>query len=270
MDFKPYSPGQANSALFDFLETKFDQYNNPAFIESDPIAIPHLFHRKEDIEIAAFFTATIAWGQRTTIIRNARRLMQLMDDSPYEFITAAEPSDLTRFSSFVHRTFNGDDVMFFVRSLQNIYRNHGGLETIFSQVVNGTSADGKEGLQNFRQVFLSIPFPPHTSRHVADIAAGSAAKRLNMLLRWMVRKDKRGVDFGIWKSVGMHQLFCPLDVHSGRVARKLGLLVRKQNDWKAVEELTAALRTFDPADPVKYDFALFGLGVFENSKSCDE
>lgn len=183
MDFKPYLPGQANSSLFDFLEMKFDQYNNPAFIESDPIAIPHLFQRKEDIEIAGFLTATMAWGQRTTIIRNARRLMQLMDDSPYEFITAAAPSDLIRFSSFVHRTFNGDDVMFFVRSLQNIYNNHGGPEAIFSRDLNGHYTGGKEGLQNFRQVFFSIPFSAHTSRHVADIVAGSAAKRLNMFIR---------------------------------------------------------------------------------------
>jgi uncharacterized protein (TIGR02757 family) len=263
MFIHPKSPGQDNRFLFDFLESKSGQYNNPGFIESDPISIPHQFQRKEDIEIAAFFAATIAWGQRTTILRNARRLMELMDDSPYDFIAGAAPSDLTRFSAFVHRTFNGRDVMFFVRSLQNIYRNHGGLETIFSQVVNETSADGKEGLQNFRQVFFSIPFPQHASRHVADVMAGSAAKRLNMFLRWMVRFDKRGVDFGIWKRVGMNQLYCPLDVHSGRVARKLGLLTRSQNDWKAVEELTAALRTFDPADPVKYDFALFGLGVFE-------
>ncbi|HEX7411508.1 MAG TPA: TIGR02757 family protein [Bacteroidales bacterium] len=263
MDFQPYSPGQGNDVLFDFLEEKADQYNNPIFIESDPISIPHLFQRKEDIEIAAFFAATIAWGQRPTIIRNAQRLMHLMDDSPYEFITGTVPSDLTRFSSFVHRTFKGEDVMFFVHSLQNIYRNHGGLETVFNHTLNEPGADAKDGLQYFRQVFFSIPFPNRTRRHVADVIAGSAAKRLNMFLRWMVRNDKRGVDFGIWKGIGMNKLYCPLDVHSGQVARKLGLLSRTQNDWKAVEELTAALRTFDPDDPVKYDFALFGLGVFE-------
>lgn len=263
MDFQTYIPGQQNSFLFDFLEAKADQYNNPAFIESDPVSIPHLFQQKEDIEIAAFFAATIAWGQRPTIIRNARRLMQLMDDSPYDFITGASPSDLSRFSSFVHRTYNAEDVMFFIRSLQNIYRNHGGLESVFCLPVNEPGADAKESLQYFRQVFFNIPFPQHASRHVADVGSGSAAKRLNMFLRWMVRNDKRGVDFGIWKGIGMNQLYCPLDVHSGQVARKLGLLVRTQNDWKAVEELTAALRTFDPADPVKYDFALFGLGVFE-------
>jgi uncharacterized protein (TIGR02757 family) len=263
MEFQAYSPGQVNNFLFDFLEAKADQYNNPKFIESDPISIPHLFLRKEDIEIAAFFSATIAWGQRPIIIRNARRLMHLMDESPYEFITGAGPSDLARFSTFVHRTMNGDDVMFFVRSLQNIYRNYGGLENIFSHPVNEPGIGAKEGLQHFRRIFFSIPYPLHTSRHVADVVAGSAAKRLNMFLRWMVRKDKRGVDFGIWSGIEMSQLYCPLDVHSGQVARKLGLLVRRQNDWKAVEELTVALRTFDSADPVKYDFALFGLGVFE-------
>ena len=263
MDFQPYSPGQVNNFLFEFLEAKADKYNNPGFIESDPISIPHLFQRKEDIEIAAFFAATIAWGQRPTILRNARRLMQLMDDSPYDFILSAEPSDLARFSSFVHRTYNAEDLRFFVRALQNIYRNHGGLENVFSQTLKEPGTDAKHSLQNFRQVFFSIPFPQHSGRHVADVVAGSAAKRLNMFLRWMVRSDKKGVDFGIWQGIGMNKLFCPLDVHSGQVARKLGLLCRTQNDWKAVDELTTALRTFDPADPVKYDFALFGLGVFE-------
>lgn len=264
MDFQPYSRGHDNNFLFDFLEAKVDQYNNPEFIGSDPISIPHLFQRKEDIEIAAFFAATIAWGQRTTIIRNARQLMQLMDDSPYDFIASAEPSDLKRFSSFVHRTFNGEDMMFFVYSLQNIYRNHDGLESVFKQTLNEPGTDAKNGIQYFRQVFFSIPFPQHSSRHVADVIAGSAVKRLNMFLRWMVRSDKKGVDFGIWRDFGMQKLFCPLDVHAGQVARKLGLLTRTQNDWKAVEDLTAVMRTFDPADPVKYDFALFGLGVFEN------
>ena len=263
MDFQPYSPLKDNNFLLDFLETKVEQYNNPKFIESDPILIPHLFQRKEDIEIAAFFAATIAWGQLTTIIRNALQIMHLMDDSPFDFIAGATPSDLTRFSCFVHRTFKGEDVMFFVHSLQNIYRNHGGLETVFSHALNEPGTNAKNGLQYFRNVFFSIPFPQHSSRHVADVNAGSAAKRMNMFLRWMVRRDNKGVDFGLWSGFEMKILFCPLDVHSGQVARKLGLLSRKQNDWKAVEELTAALRTFDPADPIKYDFALFGLGVFE-------
>lgn len=263
MELNTYSPGQGNDFLFDFLEAKADQYNNTDFIESDPISIPHLFQRKEDIEIAAFLTATIAWGQRTTIIRNARRLMLMMDDSPFDFISEAAISDFKRFSAFVHRTFNGEDVMFFLQSLQNIYRNHGGLENLFTKPVLREGSDSKDSLLNFRNVFFSIPFPLHAGGHVADVSRGSAAKRLNMFLRWMVRNDKRGVDFGIWNGIGSHKLYCPLDVHSGQVARKLGLLVRIQNDWKAVEELTIALRTFDALDPVKYDFALFGLGVFE-------
>jgi uncharacterized protein (TIGR02757 family) len=263
MDFRPYSPGTDNRFLFDFLEEKVRQYNHTGFIESDPVAIPHLFEKKEDIEIAAFFAATIAWGQRTTIISNARKLMRMMDDSPYEFIVHADTSELRHLSSFVHRTFNGNDVIFFIRSLQNIYMNHGGLEKIFTDSVIPDDSDAKNGLLKFRDVFFSIPHPQHVSRHVADVDTGSAAKRLNMFLRWMVRIDNKGVDFGIWKGIGMNKLYCPLDVHSGQVARKLGLLSRNQNDWKAVEELTAALRTFDPVDPVKYDFALFGLGVFE-------
>ncbi|MEI6750697.1 MAG: TIGR02757 family protein [Bacteroidota bacterium] len=256
-------PVQFHKFLFDFLEAKADQYNNTNFIESDPISIPHLFQLKEDIEISAFLTTTIAWGQRKTIISNARRLMLLMDNCPYNFITDAAPSDLKSFSSFVHRTFSSEDVVFFIKSLQNIYRNHGGLENIFTQAIGLSGGDAKDGLKEFRQVFLSIPYPQHVGRHLADVSAGSAAKRLNMFLRWMVRNDKRGVDFGIWKGIGTHLLYCPLDVHSGQVARKLGLLTRSQNDWKSVNELTKALRIFDPLDPVKYDFALFGLGVFE-------
>jgi uncharacterized protein (TIGR02757 family) len=263
MNFQQYSPGQDNNFLFEFLEAKADQYNNPVFIESDPISIPHLFQRKEDIEIASFLTATIAWGQRATIIRNARQLMLMMDDSPFDFITDATSADLKRFSVFVHRTFNGKDLIFFIQSLQNIYRNHGGLEKLFTKAVEPTGTDVKDSLQQFRRVFFSIPYPQHAVRHVADVRAGSAAKRLNMFLRWMVRDDKRGVDFGIWQGISMHQLYCPLDVHSGQVARKLGLLNRTQNDWKAVDELTNTLRIFDTADPVKYDFALFGLGIFE-------
>jgi uncharacterized protein (TIGR02757 family) len=263
MDFQPYMPGQGNDFLFDFLEAKADLYNNSDFIGSDPISVPHLFSKKEDIEIAAIFTSTIAWGQRPIIIRNARKLMQLMDDSPYDFILHAGHSDLKGFSSFVHRTFNGKDVEFFIMSLQNIYRNSGGLETLFTEASQPEGADARNSLEKFRQVFFSIPHHANTSKHIADVTTGSAAKRMNMFLRWMVRIDKRGVDFGLWKGIGMNKLYCPLDVHSGRVARKLGLLCRAQNDWKAVDELTIALRTFDPNDPVKYDFALFGLGVFE-------
>lgn len=251
--------------IVDFLNEKYDLYNNPSFIETDPITIPHLFTKKEDIEIAGFLTATIAWGQRITIIKNATKLMKLMGSSPYDFVMTAKEKDLKRFDHFVHRTFNGIDAVFFMKSLQHIYKKHNGLESVFNRSGNSTPVDLMESIMNFRNVFFSIPSPARTGKHVSNPAENSSAKRLCMYLRWMVRKDKRGVDFGIWNSptLSSNVLMCPLDVHSGNVARKLGLLNRKQNDWKAVEELTTSLRTFDAADPVKYDFALFGLGVFE-------
>jgi uncharacterized protein (TIGR02757 family) len=242
----------------EFLDFKHDLYNNASFIEEDPIAIPHLFSRKEDIEIAGFLAATIAWGQRKTILRSAHKLLHYMDSCPFEFIMDAGKNDLDRFRDFTHRTFNGTDCIFFIQSLENIYRNQGGLENAFS-----TSTEIKSCIINFRNIFFSIPYPGRTMKHVADPSAGASAKRINMFLRWMVRRDSRGVDFGIWNSLQPSQLYCPLDVHTGNVARKLGLITRKQNDWKALEELMAYLREFDPDDPVKYDFALFGLGIYE-------
>jgi len=248
--------------LKDFLDTKYNQFNCISFNETDPISIPHWFSRKEDIEIAAFLSATIAWGQRPTIIRNAHRLIQLMDGEPYEFLTKTVIDDPQRFESFVHRTFNGTDCFYFMRSLSLIYKDHGGLEKIFS---DGFAIDGtvKTAIVYFRERFLSFDPLHRTEKHIANPAKGSSAKRINMFLRWMVRPSVCGVDFGLWKSIPKSALMMPLDVHSGNVARKLGLLHRTQNDWQAVEELTAGLRLFDPADPVKYDFALFGLGVFE-------
>jgi uncharacterized protein (TIGR02757 family) len=244
----------------DLLDFKSDIYNSTDFIGLDPISIPHLFDRKEDIEIAGFLAAAISWGQRKTIINNSKRLMEMMDYSPYQFITEAGEKEFSKFSSFRHRTFNGSDCIFFLQSLRNIYLNHGGPEKVFGVYAN----DGiKRSIMHFRKVFFSIPFPAGTPRHVADPERGSAAKRINMFLRWMVRKDKRGVDFGLWQSVSPSQLYCPLDIHTGNVARKLNLITRKQNDWQALEELMANLRTFDKEDPVKYDFALFGLGIFE-------
>jgi uncharacterized protein (TIGR02757 family) len=247
------------SELKAFLDEKVDKYNRPDFIPTDPIQIPHQFTKKEDIEIAGFLTATIAWGQRVTIINNSNKLMDLMDRSPADFIMHSKEKDLKRFDGFVHRTFNSTDAAFFIRSLKNIYRNHGGLEKTFS-------SSGKNDLQysisHFREIFFSIPHELRTGKHVSNPAENSSAKRICMFLRWMVRKDKRGVDFGLWK-MSPSLLMCPLDVHSGSVARKLGLLERSQNDWKAVEELSLNLRKLDPKDPVKYDFALFGLGAFE-------
>ncbi|MES2593506.1 MAG: TIGR02757 family protein [Bacteroidota bacterium] len=264
--------------LKEFLEEKYDRYNRIDFITSDPISIPHQFTKKEDIEIAGFLAATIAWGQRVTIINNANKLMKLMDNSPFDFITNATQKEFKLFSDFKHRTFNGIDAAFFMKSLQNIYKNHGGLQNVFVSP-SKKEADTLTAITNFRSVFFSIPHPSRTGKHVSNPAENSSAKRLCMYLRWMVREDKRGVDFGLWSKPALSlkgnkanvknslllpsQLMCPLDVHSGNVARKLGLLTRTQNDWKAVEELTNNLKKFDAADPVKYDFALFGLGVFE-------
>jgi uncharacterized protein (TIGR02757 family) len=242
------------------LDAKASFYNRKEFINSDPISIPHLFTRKEDIEIAGFLTATISWGQRKTIINKAKRLMQMMELKPHDFILNSTQKDWYRFNTFTHRTFNGLDCQYFIQSLQNIYKHHGGLENVFSHDEN---LDTYHSILRFREVFFETEYLPRTGKHVADPSRGASAKRINMFLRWMVRKDDRGVDFGIWNSIKPQDLCCPLDVHSGRVARKLGLLERKQNDWKTVIELTEALHELDPSDPVKYDFALFGMGVFE-------
>ena len=249
------------SELKDFLDEKVDLYNHPKFIESDPIQIPHQFSKKEDIEIAAFLTATISWGNRKSIINNANKMMELLDHSPFEFISQHQDSDLEKFSPFVHRTFNGNDFMQFIKSLQHIYKNHNGLEAVFALHAEKTAL--QQSIHQFKATFFEIEHLERTKKHVSDPLKNSAAKRINMFLRWMVRNDNNGVDFGIWKSLSPAQLSCPLDVHSGNVARKLGLLKRKQNDGKALGELDKALRRLDPNDPVKYDFALFGLGVFE-------
>ena len=244
-----------------FLNEKVIQYNNPKFIESDPIQIPHNFSKKEDIEISAFLTASIAWGNRKMIINNAHKLMNLLDNAPYDFVLNHSENDLDIFSNFVHRTFNHADLTYFLKALQHIYKNHHGLETVFANYAEKDSL--QMAIHQFKKVFFEIEHPPRTAKHVSDPLKGSAAKRINMFLRWMVRDDTTGVDFGIWKSIKPSQLSCPLDVHSGNVARKLGLLTRKQNDAKALLELDTNLRKLDPVDPVKYDFALFGLGVFE-------
>ena len=252
----------SHSDLKAFLDEKYLQYNCVNFIETDPISIPRRFTRKEDIEIAAFLSATIAWGQRVTIIRNANKLVDLMDGQPFEYLTNGSFDDLKRFDTFVHRTFNGIDCQYFIIALSQIYREMGGLE---KQFADGLAIDGtiKTAITHFRDIFLSYAPQPRTGKHIANPSTGSSAKRINMFLRWMVRPAKCGVDFGLWESIPTSALMMPLDVHSGNVARKLGLLQRTQNDWQAVEELTANLRLFDPADPVKYDFALFGLGAFE-------
>ncbi|CAM1372613.1 conserved hypothetical protein [Tenacibaculum litopenaei] len=247
--------------LNEFLDHKVVTYNNPDFITSDPIQIPHLFARKEDSEIAGFLAATIAWGNRTMIIKNAHRLMELMGNVPFEFVMGHQEADLERFDGFVHRTFNADDIRHFVRSLRNIYENHQGLEAVLRP--SAQEDNYQQAIHQFKKIFFEIPHLDRSLKHVSDPLKNSASKRINMFLRWMVRNDKTGVDLGLWESHSPANLHCPLDVHSGNVARKLGILTRKQNDWKALVELDTTLRKFDPKDPVKYDFALFGLGVFE-------
>ena len=249
------------SELKDFLDEKVLQYNTLDFIESDPVQIPHLFTLKEDIEIAGFLSATIAWGNRKMIIKNSHRMMELMENTPYDFVMSHSDEDLARLETFVHRTFNGHDFISFIKSLQNIYRNHGGLEAVFAKHQETNSM--QKSISEFKKTFFDIPHLARTQKHISDPLNNSAAKRINMYLRWMCRQDNKGVDLGIWKTIPPALLSCPLDVHSGNVARKLGILTRKQNDGKALFELDSKLREFDSSDPVKYDFALFGLGVFE-------
>ena len=245
--------------LFDFLEYKAEYYENPKFLETDPVQIPNRFTKKEDIEIAGFLAATIAWGNRKSIITNANRLLEIMEQQPHSFILAYQtPKALY---PFVHRTFNAIDLDYFFRALQRLYTEYPDMESFFRHAI------GTESLQTtihqFKNYFFQDPFPARTQKHISDPLKNSAAKRINMFLRWMVRSSAKGVDLGIWNTISPSQLSCPLDVHSGNVARHLGLLQRKQNNAKAVAELDQALRRFDSNDPVKYDFALFGLGVFE-------
>ncbi|WP_029036141.1 TIGR02757 family protein [Salinimicrobium xinjiangense] len=248
--------------LKEFLDFKVEQYNTPEFIETDPVQIPHLFSRKEDIEIAGFLTATISWGNRKSILKNSNLLMDLLDHAPYEFVMQHTETDLERLGNFVHRTFNGRDLQYFIKAFRNIYKEHNGPESIFSNYSHKDSL--QPAIHEFKKIFFELPHEKRTEKHVSDPFKNSAAKRINMYLRWMIRNDKNNVDLGIWESLSSAQLSCPLDVHSGNVARKLGLLKRKQNDAKALQELDRALRKMDPVDPVKYDFALFGLGVFED------
>ncbi len=245
-----------------FLESKTAAYNQPCFIESDPVSIPHSFVRKEDIEIAGFLTAIISWGRRPAILKAGKNLMQLLDNAPYDFIAQHTDSDLKRLTGFVYRTFNSSDLLFFITALQQIYTEKGGLEAVCIKYFKTTNSI-KEMITGLRRELLETVHLFRSEKHLAAPEKGSAAKRINMFLRWMVRHDNRGVDFGIWKEIPMSALMIPLDVHSGNTARKLGLLKRKQNDWKAGEELTEVLRQFDPEDPVKYDYALFGTGIYE-------
>lgn len=250
-------------AIKQILENKTNQYNKDSFILNDPISIPHRYKRKEDIEISGFITAIFSWGRRDMIIKSANKLMKLMDNRPYDFIINADKADLQKLTSFYYRTFKADDLLFIIEALKTIYIERGGLEQL---AIAGYSKNGeiKDAIIKIRKTLLESPHLNRSEKHLANPEKGSAAKRINMFLRWMIRKDKNNVDFGLWDKIPSASLMCPLDVHSGRTARKLGLLERKQNDWKAVEELTANLKIFDPEDPVKYDYALFGLSIFED------
>lgn len=249
--------------IIELLESRVELYNNASFIALDPISIPHSFSKKQDIEIAALFAAVLAWGQRKTIINKCQELMRMMDQAPYEFIKYHQDNDLKRLENFKHRTFNGTDTLYFIAFLKWFYASHDSLEDAFP--VSEEDETVEEALIHFHQLFFSLEdFPPRTRKHIATPERKSTCKRLSMFLRWMVRKDSKGVDFGIWNKINPSQLVCPCDVHVDRVARRLKLISRKQTDWLTAVELTAQLRKFDPKDPVKYDFALFGLGIMEN------
>ncbi|MEP6647873.1 MAG: TIGR02757 family protein [Saprospiraceae bacterium] len=246
--------------LTEFLNEKAELYNQPSFILSDPISIPHLFTKKQDIEIAGFFAAIFAWGNRTTIIQKSKELMALMNMSPYEFCMNADPGKLKALMSFKHRTFNTTDLLYFIEFFKFHYSKHDSIETAFTD--HGDSIE--EMLKGFHHYFFSLDdIPGRTKKHIATPERNSSCKRLNMFLRWMVRKDSKGVDFGIWSTISSSILVCPIDLHVSRVAKRLNILKRKQTDWQAAIELTNYLKTLDANDPVKYDFALFGLGVME-------
>lgn len=245
--------------LKDILDNAVLEFNTTEFIQNDPICIPHQFTKKEDIEISAFIASTFAWGNRKSIIQSGTKFIELMDNSPYDFIVHHSDNEKKRFHSFVHRTFNSSDAIFFIESLKNIYINFGGLEKV---ITDGYNENGiYAGLTNLNRIFFSIPHLHRTEKHLSNPKKNSACKRLNMFIRWMVRKDKQNVDFGLWQNILKSDLMCPLDIHSGNTARRLGILQRKQNDWKAVMEMTDTLKQFCTEDPVKYDFALFNLSI---------
>ena len=250
---------EAFARIEEILEEAYDRYARPEFILDDPIQIPRHFSDRKNAETIGFITATISWGQRRSIINNAWKLVQLMDEAPHDFIMNASEVELDRLSSFVHRTFNATDLRQFILSIRHLYTRYGGMEEAFLE--NGEISDMNEAISRFKRRFFEIEHQPRTLKHVADPAKGSNAKRINMYLRWMVRPADRGVDLGLWKKINTSELLLPLDVHTGRISRELGLLKRKQDDRKAVEEVTAALRLIDPLDPVRFDIAMFGLGV---------
>ncbi len=250
----------SHEELRDILEHLHDKYNRPEFIEADPISIPHSFTDLRDREIAGFLAATIAWGNRKAIVRSARRMVEYMDGTPYDFVCNASEQDLTRLQSYVHRTFNGGDFTDFVRSMRRICQRYGSMGELFQRNYE-ECGDMAEVFSRVRREFFEGEHNPHCEKHLSSVDKGAACKRLNMYVRWFVRRDDRGVDFGVWRRIPMSALYLPLDIHSGNMGRELGLLKRKQSDWKATVEITSSLRAFDAEDPVRYDFSLFGAGI---------
>ncbi len=253
-----------------FLDNCVERFNQPDFIKNDPIGIPHQFKILQDIEIIGFWVAMLSWGQRKTIIAKSQELIDLMGGKPYEFIVNHREKERKAFLNFKHRTFQATDTLYFLEFLQQYYRNNESLESAFSRHLSQDDLSTKKAISGFHELFFGLPdAPARTRKHIANPSRNSSCKRLNMFLRWMVRQDNKGVDFGLWQKIKPAQLMIPLDVHVERIGRRLNLLDRKQRDWKAVEELTENLRRFDPEDPVKYDFALFGLGVLEGSAGIE-
>jgi len=250
-----------------YLDECVEKFNRPSFIEKDPISIPHQFSKKQDIEIMGFWVAMLAWGQRVTIINKSNELIQLMGGAPHDFIINHQERDRKAFLDFKHRTFQATDTLYFLEFLQTFFKENDSLENAFAKHLTSDCVNVEKALVGFHELFFSLPDAPHrTKKHIATPARKSSCKRLNMFLRWMVRQDNKGVDFGIWKKIKPAQLLMPLDVHVDRVGRRLDLLERKQTDWKSVLELTENLKAFDAEDPVKYDFALFGIGVLEKDE----
>jgi uncharacterized protein (TIGR02757 family) len=246
--------------MYELLESLHDKFNNESFIEADPISVPHSFSNSCDIEIAGLLAATIAWGNRAAIVKSAHRMMRYMDNAPADFVLNASEAEIASLATYVHRTFNGEDFQDFVRAMRHIITSWGSIGGFFESRY-AEHHDLRRVFSEFRREFHSVEHNPHSEKHMSSIDKGAACKRLCMYLRWMVREDGRGVDFGLWRGIPMSALYMPLDIHTSRMGRGLGLLERKQNDWKAVEELTATLRKFNAEDPVRYDYSLFGVGI---------
>ena len=246
--------------LRELLDELHDKYNNPGFIEADPISVPHSFTDPIDREVAGFMAATIAWGNRRAIVQSSHRMMRYMDNAPRDFVLNASEAELAHLATFVHRTFNGVDFQDFVRGLRHIIEGWGSVGGFFEQSYE-QSGDVRTAISEFRKEFFNVEHDKHAEKHLSSIDRGAACKRIAMYMRWFVRRDERGVDFGQWTKIPMSALYLPLDIHTGRMGRAMGLLTRKQDDWKAVEEITASLREFSPEDPTRYDYSLFGAGI---------